>query len=661
VTTTMAFLGLIGLLLLGSWGWGRTAVRWAMRLGWPTAQSDVPPALQLVVGVALFLAAGGVLVALGLADVGVLVAWHAVGVVLLVAATRRSPGRDAAPVGGWRTLALAVVGAGLAVLVVGVAIGDRAVNVNDDDPGYIYLAQRLARTGGLVDPFNFRRITSYGGSTLYQSLFLRLCGDASLRGFEYGFGVALVLILTVGTLRRRGLVLGVAVIGVGLLLGHGVGPVANLSATFSATALTLGAYQLLTRLPAGREPVPPGLCAVIGVVLAGIVALRFYFVIPVALSLVAVAWVGRGRHGVTPVLVTAGSGLVGTLGWAVASWRSSGTPFFALFPGNYDAAVPGGAQPGIGVGVFLRFVGRAGLADGAGLVAVASVVAGTVILARRPDSRTAPVVLASGLATVLQLVLLSYEFSGGEATDPARFVGPSSLACGLFLLGVAWPLRRPRAAPGAGAAASGVPGTIPGPVVPWWGRLPPRPRAALGAALLVAFGGLVFYVLPADYVHTGTGTVRAALRVAGRSSAYTEPYRRLETDYERVNALIPSGARVLSAVDQPAFLAVGRYQVATLDIPGFASPPPHFPVFGDTADQIGYLRRLGYHYVVASSPDAVGLYDIDQWLTSERDRAYFYRTFAGYMVRWDSTVVALERDPGHRVHVEGPLALIDLG
>ena len=46
----------------------------------------------------------------------------------------------------------------------------------DDAPGYTSLAQRLLATGGMIDPFNSRRLQNYGGAELLQSLVLKVAG-----------------------------------------------------------------------------------------------------------------------------------------------------------------------------------------------------------------------------------------------------------------------------------------------------------------------------------------------------------------------------------------------------------------------------------------------------------------------------------------------------
>ena len=297
---SIKFLGLIALLLLGAGGWGTTTVTVLRRAGWRSVHEEIGPPLQIVLGVALFLAVGGCLVALNVAWMSVLLLWHLIGVVLLLLRlanlARESPGVR------WpsaRSVAIGVASAAAGILVVlvslGTAIGTQLVNPYDDDAAYIYLAKRLLTTGGLIDPFNLRRLTGYGGSTLYQSMFLRVSGNSSLRGFEFGFAVLLLVYLTIWDARRRWLFVGVLFVGLGVVLGHGAGPIANLSPNYSAAALSLGTYQLLRKIPSPSSPEQPLRYVVIGLVLAGILALRFYFIVSVVIAVLIVLVTLRGR------------------------------------------------------------------------------------------------------------------------------------------------------------------------------------------------------------------------------------------------------------------------------------------------------------------------------------------------------------------------------
>ena len=204
MTESLKFVALVALLFLGA-GMGTAAVAVMRRAGWDAARHEIGPPLQLVLGVCLFLVVGGVLVACGLARFDVLVGFHVVGVVLLALRSGVVLGRLAAATA--REWLFGLVGAAVGVVLVlislGVAIGSPFYNIYDDDGAYIYLAKRVPSTGGLIDPFNARRMTSYGGSTLYQSMFLHVLGNSSLRGFEFTFASLLLVAVTVSTTTRR--------------------------------------------------------------------------------------------------------------------------------------------------------------------------------------------------------------------------------------------------------------------------------------------------------------------------------------------------------------------------------------------------------------------------------------------------------------------------
>ncbi len=454
MTESLKFLALVALLFLGAGGWGTAAVRALHRAGWENARDEIGPALQLVLGVCLFLAVGGVLVACDLARPDVLLAWHLVGVVLLLT-------KAGGVIGRVRTLDIRSVGPGLVagaagtvlvLLSLGIAIGSPFYNLFDDDAAYVYLARRLVSTGGLIDPFNARRMTSYGGSTLYQSLFLHVSGNSSLRGFEFTFAALLLVVVTVSTVKRRWFALGTLVVGLGVLLGHGIGPVQNLSPTLSGAALSLGAYQILAKLRTSSESDQPWLYAVIGVVLGGILALRFYYLISAVVATIIAIVVARGRKSVKPIIIVGAVGILSVSGWAVALYRSSRSPLFPLVEGNYNPSYPVGPNPlASGVRSYGHQLWSVITGDDVGWVAFGCIALALVVLVIRPRERGAMVVLfGAGVGCLVQMFVFTVIFSGFAAIEIDRFEGPSTLACGLFALSALWP-RRDRVAPAATA------------------------------------------------------------------------------------------------------------------------------------------------------------------------------------------------------------------
>ena len=421
-------------------------------------------------------------------------------------------------------LSAAVVGVVLVLISLGVAIGSPFYNIFDDDGAYVYLAQRLVSTGGLVDPFNARRMTSYGGATLYQSMFLHLFGNSSLRGFEFTFAALLLVIVTVQTFKRRWFAVGTLVVGLGVLLGHGIGPVQNLSPTLSAAALSVGAYQLLSKVRTASEPDQPWLYAVIGLVLGGILALRFYYLISVAIATVIVMVLARGRRSWRPLLLCAAVGIVSVSGWAVALYRSSRSLLFPLFEGNYNPSYPVGPNPlASGVGSYAHQLWSVVNGYDVGWVALACIVVGLGgIGLGRGDRRAMLVLVGAGVGCLAQLVIFTITFSGFAAIEIDRFEGPSTLACGLFALSALWPLRGPSAttaparhlAPGRGLTVRGV---------EWRALLPGAGTLVLliGLATLT-FGGTLGVVW-----RTSTNQVKSGRRRAAGHDRLPRPLQRL--------------------------------------------------------------------------------------------------------------------------------------
>ena len=123
---------------------------------------------------------------------------------------------------------------------------------------------------------------------------------------------------------------------------------------------------------------------------------------------------------------------------------------------------------------------------------------------------------------------------------------------------------------------------------------------------------------------------------------------------------MPAGAKLLAPVNDPALLGFSRYQFATLDLAGGASPPPHMPFFTGALAKVAYLRHLGYGYIVAVSPSIsnVGLYQQWPWIRDLRGATYAYRAWAPYFLDWLDTLNTLEQSKGVSVRYAGSLALI---
>ena len=530
-------------------------------------------------------------------------------------------------------------------------------NVDDDDAAYLYLAKRLLSTGGLIDPSNTRRLTSYGGATLYHAMFLQVSGNSTLRGFEWTFGALLLVLVTLRTVSRRWLALGALVVGLGVVVGNGSGLQQNLSPTLTAAAFSLGAYQLLRSLRVVTARQRPALYVALGLFVGALLALRFYYVVSVVVGVVVVLVVDRRARALGPLAACAAVAVVSVAGWAVALERSSGTPLFPLLPGNYNTAYPVGPSPfSSGLVSYARRVWSVSNGFHVGTVALLAIAVGVILaVLRRRRADGGAVLVAAGIGCLVQLFFYTVVFSGFGAAEIDRFEAPSTLACGLFVLDVLWSL--PLA-----AAVTGLRGRAAADARAAWTTLVPRLAPVIGAlAAAVVVAVITFDVSPSQAWSSARTDARLGTHVLAGTRGFTDRLAAQRAQYVSLNAAIPAGAHVFSAVDEPSLMSFSRYTFATLDLAGSASPPPHMPFFQGADADVRYLRAQGFDYIAADSPTAKGLYQLAPWQYDLYSHNFNYRAWAPYFIDWSKTVTTLEHDPAYAVGHFGSLSLIDIG
>lgn len=641
-------------LLAGCYGWGLAGTLLAGRLGWRSAPNTVGPALQSAIGLGCLTALGGVLVACHAGYPDVLGAELTVGVVAAGWGTRR---RLLGRVRGVRLVGVLGAIGGLVIALISCAfmLGTVATffyNINDDDPGYVYLAQRIVSTGALIDPFSFRRVSDYGGASYFQALFLHFSGNDSLQAFDEVFAAALLILLAATGPKRALKLLGAALVALVVLIGHGVGPLINLSPGFIGAALSLAVYQLCCRARAEQGRARTVAFSVVGLMLGALLAIRTTYLGPAAIvTLVALG--GRPsranlRRALRCGLGLLAGGFVAMVGWSIALEESSSTPLFPLIPGNYTGQ-PGSADPSVSAVSAIENLGREVAASGQmEWVALVTIVIGLgLFVFRRRDRDQAVLVSVAGAACLLNLAMNAVLFSGFAVLDLWRYDAPCVLGAGLFAIDQLW---------GLGRADAGVPRQV---------ALSRRSARTLFGALGASAGVIVLLALIGDWslpnwsaeAHQTLHAWRSAAEIPGVVNRYSSAEAE---EYAFVNALLPSGAHVLAAVDVPGLLDLAKFDVATIDLPGGSSPVPHMPFFQGSAAQIAYLEREGFSYVVMSNQNDYGFYFRDQWVASLTQPPWYAEAIALYMVDWLDTENALLADPVYAKSTVGQLTVVRL-
>jgi hypothetical protein len=596
-----------------------------------TARVELRPLQDtLPLGVALVLAIAGLAVALDAFSAAIVAAIIACGVACaLVELGRRAPDRQVSFRGRVLVIGLGALLVGAVLLLSSWETASFAWNACDDDVSYLYLAKRLVLRGDLLDPLNNRRLTSLGGMSALQALFLFRLPDAFLPVADLLLGSLLILVGLWRTRSGRWSGWGIAVAFV-VILFHGSLGGLNTSPVLLPVGLTLAGCLFAVKLRA--EALAPraelATACALGLVVGAAAALRPQYGLPLGLlALAAVSWPPPGL-GVARRLVGLSMGLgAAVAGWSVASWRAVGTPMFPIFTGNLDPTWPANG-PAVKGPSPLALLGRV-VEDPITrqwCLALLGATCLAVYLVRRSGEHGVQahwgvrMHVAAAACCVLWIGLLTYLWWGlGTPGGYARFWAPIALACVLLptaLTNSDHIYRRPLTT-ASGFAALLLVGTVT--VV--------SPGLAASSPLRVA----------ADTISGRTGSLLDMDRYAAQRG-----------EYRRAAALVPPGARVLAAVDVPSLLMSQGFDVDTIDLVGSTSPPPHLPYFQGTEVKLSWLRAHGYQYVIALDPTASAcLYNRSrqaQDLAGERGQPY--QAWAPYYFDWFQFLADLSSRPG---------------
>lgn len=616
------------LTLVGVIGWGMAGARLARRF----AGLDLSPiGICLAVGLALYLAVSGLAVAFDSFSTTLVTAFVGIGIACALAAAAMYAKRSEVT-SRRRFLLVAGVGTALVGIVLAAALFRTANfqwNPSDDDVAYLYLVRRLTVVGNLLEPLNNRRLTSLGGASALQAMYLGRLPDVFLPFADAFLGSLLILMAMWRTRLGRWSVWGIVGAFAVILFPLSLGDNINTSPIYLPVGLTIVLFTVALKMRAEVTTSRGHLvCSVVlGALASSVVAVRPEFGPPVVLlALVAVAWPARTSH----VVVRLGGLVVGSAAvlapWAVASWRAVGTPLYPLLSGNADASWwPGGPSSTHGPSL-LQLATRVGSVLASSQLGVAFLVSAAIAFAfyfwRRERDHGEEGAWAMGLwcvvsvgAVLVLVVLADQGYRFGSPLLYARFWAPAIMASILI----------PLVAINARQTSERVPSRL------WM-------AAVLGAVLVatgvpsVAAGQHVVSVV-AD---TARGRVLSQLSV--------DRYVLERRDYAQAAALIPRGSKVLAAVDDPSLLLGIGLDVTTLDVIGSTSPSPHLPYFTGSAAKVAWLRANGYDYVIAADPTASKrLYNRAVWQGNLRTGDQF-GGWAPYFLDWFDFIQ--DRSPG---------------
>ena len=573
------------LLVLSFLGWGRLASVAAFgesRGDWP---------FQAAWGICVVALLGGVLNALGAVSVAMNLAILAAGLVLcgfqlrkalpiaaLRAAAKDSP-RAVLLVGGTALVAFAIVV---------VSLHHIRWEPNDDAVAYAMFPRKMLDTGRLVEPFSNRRIVSFGGYHYLHSLILSALSHGELQLLDRGLGTALTGAGLVCFARRRLASPWVVacLAGLAFLLHPPIR--VNLAST---SILSLLSFALLeTFLLTGESRGLPvwKRAALLALAAAGLLSMRanaLAILGPLTLALVlterrpAEESYALGQR----VRLLVGIGLFAALllfPWALALAQSSGTPFYPVVQGYYNAAIPMSVP--MAPAAYVKFLWENITYSNLQILFLLAVVGAALRAVSLP-------VLCYVFCSLLTAIATMAAFNLSTGWCMARYHCPFTRLAFILTL-AAW-------------------------MTYLLARLPSYEHLNASGVVAKMRIGLIGVVSVLCAIAVGTLFVRAGWGADLREHGYN-PVRVLEGrvqenykaalplrgTYRSALATIPDGSKVLAAVDAPFLLDFTHHDIVCIDDVGVVSPPPGLPVHGDAEALASYLTELGFTHLLHVKP-----------------------------------------------------------
>ena len=527
------------------------------------------------------------------------------------------------------------------------------IDPNDDVVCYLFYPQKILQTGSLIEPFNFRRMGTYGGQALLQALVMIVGGERNGHVPDRGFGMlmlfGMLLHLSKGIPKSLGLL---RFFAVGCLFFISV-PRINTGSHLTGAAMILALILTLSKLPspawAGWKAylAPSLLVAATGslrmtyfLCIVGIVALeptiRYWQSSKVEQASRLLSPQKGNRDGrptsqmatlpatlknafasIFPIAI---GSLVILIPWMSVLWQSNGTPMFPPFLGTINPEFivlgnKGGAIFDAAHALAYLFTPEAlSLIFCLGLV---------VFAGNRP--------LAYAAATVALFVswLVSDRLGVAQFFESHRYTFPMLMPVALWLIISALSSDEAR-------------------------EDTPAFRVLLPVVLVL--GLLLALNLPNAGRELGVQVENLPQQIYSRdplvNSALTKADRELQN-------YTPPGSKIFAAVDTPYGFDFARNEIYTADFPG-GSAIGKWPLFQGAAALEKYLAAQGFKYIIASDFDnAMLLYTRKHWKEHQRPEWFFKEVNGKYFLDFMDNVDSIARS-GRVVATAANLRLIEL-
>ncbi|MBX3217556.1 MAG: hypothetical protein KF850_36330 [Labilithrix sp.] len=533
-----------------------------------------------------------------------------------------------------------VVGCVVAVHCLG-GIADWHTNPYDDDIAYLAFLKKLSDTGTILEPFSFRRLSAYGGQTLFLELVSVRAAPSQAHTFDRCISVLLIVMLMLGH-RRRGRRPAVLFLLSTILLVVAMPTIAiNTASYFSGVVFFLALFRTLVwveertsersdvaRLAPWKAALPLALVAVAACTLR-----QNYLPVPavtLAVSYGARIFRTRGalRVRLAEPFYAAGFSLAALVPWFIVSWQSNHTFLYPVMPGTFHTPLALNAT-GWNVVREIAFQGNVAV-EGLPLETFGLFVVAAAFV-REPGARVP--LGATCVAAIVGFVALVHGLTQSDATNIGRYAFAFLVAMALAVV-----------------------------LTTSTARLSARPGRLHVAAGLALFATFLQIALSRDkfWKEYGLKFDNVELLAYSRSRATATEPPELRMYAERLQGAVPAGERIAVLVDEPHYLDFRRNPIWNLDMPGYASLPPGMPSFKGSEALEEYYRALGLRWLMWVTPEHSRYhyrrgYFLELFLSEQE----IWRAYAPYLVDFIDNLAEIRRR--HReVYSERGIVVIDL-
>ena len=544
----------------------------------------------------------------------------------------------------------------------------RTFQLMDDYPTYLFFAQKIAATGGLIEPFNGSRLISYGASSVGQSIYLKLTGVQSVFAFDALLGSLALVILIIGVCKKYSISpmwkWGICILA---LAGSSSTYNFNLSPWFWLIYLSVAGFfvlQHLLSISSNSDRIK--LTALSAIVLSSLIVMRIDNAICTVLAGVFITLLmGRKSLKCLGLLVV---GLIASCsGWALAMFESSRTFQYPLMSGYAANSINNYKKTNV---LFFELL-KLTLIYRNEIVLLSIVLISLYFfykqrLQGKNNFRLTSIIFIS---FVVQLILTVKMLVSFDPWMISRYISPTVISLGLFtsLLTIEQQMDL--------------------------GKF--RTTRELVKKLL-SIGRA-----PLDWATNNVKYIFAALCISLTFMSYQEPlgsaihekplfsenfsttvsnitlfthygvtsliHHRLSLfplsteSFSTINKIIPVGSRVISAIETPELLDQSKYVVFSLSRPGGSSPPPGITQLSSYYLFMNYLEGQNIDYLILQSPNiSYGIYSdkIEKLLLGTNSSNYVES--ARIIIDWNSMVTSLLESRKYQTTIIGGYAIVQV-